>query len=129
MSRAVSRSFSRVRPKRTRFTRRIERDKATGRPMVAIATFPLSFTGISSSRLERHDDAEHRVRLPHRTAGWGRADMRSAVRRRDLDDFLGRHTDPTSIFLHLVMRAGRTDLGRAAIGKVAAGGLGVGSSE
>src|SRR5262245_66174999 len=111
MSRAVSRSFSRVRPKRTRFTRRIERDKATGRPMVAIATFPLSFTGISSSRLERHDDAEHRVRLPHRTAGWGRADMRAAVGRRDLDDLLGGHGDAAAVLLHFKCIDGGTACG------------------
>src|SRR5262249_52614011 len=121
MRRAASRSFSRVRPKRTRFTRRIERDKATGRPMVAIATFPLSFTGISSSRLERHDDAEHRVRLPRGTAGWGCADMRAAVGRRDLDDLLGGHADPAAVLFHFIVIAGGTDLGRAAIGEIAAG--------
>src|SRR5262247_2606021 len=84
---------------------------------------------LAPSGLERHDDAEHLVRGPYRAGGRRRADMGAAVRRGDLDDLLRRHPDPPSVFLHLVVVAGRADFGRAAIGEIAAGGLGVGAQQ
>lgn len=80
------------------------------------------------SHLKRHNDAEHFVSIPHGTRGRRRADMSAAIRRHDPENLFGRHANPAPILLHFIVVASRTNLGRAAIGKIAAGGFCIGSS-